>query len=251
MTQREALFDFLLRLGDDRLVLGHRLSEWCGHAPILEEDIALANIALDEIGQAAAYLDLAGSVEAKGRNGDALAYFREATEFMNVRLVELPNGDFAKTIARQYFFDAYDRLLLELLQRSNEGRIAAIAAKGVKEAIYHRRHSGDWLLRLGSGTDESHRRLQTAVDDLWRYTPELFRQDDAERWLVDKGIIPRLDGIREEWLNEVTEQLRAASIVLPAEATTADGSDRSHTEHLGHLLAELQIVARSFPGASW
>ncbi len=189
------LFEYLLRLGDDRLVLGQRLSEWCGHAPILEEDIALANIALDLIGQATLYLHLAGEVEAKGRNEDALAYFREAVEFRNLQIVELPIGDFAFTIVRQLLFDAFSFHQLEQLQNSTSLELAGIAAKGYKEVRYHLRHSSEWLQRLGDGTDESRARAQKAVDDLWRFTGEMFQLDEIDQRLVAAGIAADLKAI--------------------------------------------------------
>ena len=187
MRPEEAFFEYLLRLGDDRLVLGHRLSEWCGHGPILEEDIALANVALDLIGQATHFLQLAGQVEGKGRDEDALAYFRDAVDYRNVNLVELPNGDFGRTIVRQFLFDAWSVLLLDGLQRAADTKLAGIAAKAYKEARYHVRHSGEWVLRLGDGTEESHRRVQTALDELWPYTGELFATDEVDRLLASAG----------------------------------------------------------------
>jgi len=174
-------FAYVLRLGDDRLVLGHRLSEWCGHAPILEEDIALANIALDLIGQATLLLGLAGKLEGAGRDADALAYLRDAIDYRNALLVELPKGDFGVTIVRQLFYGVFALLQADALQRSTNAELAGIAAKAVKELRYHVRHSADWVLKLGGGTEESHRRTQTAVDDLWRYTGELFLADDVAR----------------------------------------------------------------------
>jgi ring-1,2-phenylacetyl-CoA epoxidase subunit PaaC len=200
LTQK-MLANFLLRLGDDRLVLGHRLSEWCGRAPVLEEDIALTNIALDEIGQASAFLHLACEVEGGHRTEDDLAYFREATRFTNVQLVEQPNNDFAATMARQFLFDAYNYFLLEILQKSAHEQLAGIAAKGLKEATYHLRHSKEWMLRLGDGTKESHRRLQSSVDDLWPFTKELFVFDETERALIDQGIIPPLSGLEKNGMN--------------------------------------------------
>src|SRR4051794_21990783 len=171
-------FESLVRLGDDRLVLGHRLSEWCGHGPILEEDIALANIALDLIGQANLFLEQAGEAEGKGRDQDALAYFREAVDYRNILMVELPKGDFAFTIARQFLFSVFSYLQMEAMQKVGITHVAGIAAKAVKEAKYHVRHSADWMVKLGDGTEESHQRLQSAVDDLWRYTGEMFLMDD-------------------------------------------------------------------------
>jgi len=247
--------ELLLRLGDDRLVLGHRLSEWCGHAPILEEDIALANVALDLLGQATLFLHRAGEVEGKGRDEDALAYFREAVEFRNCLLVEQPNGDFAFTMARQFLFDVYAVVTLDALSRSTDAELAAIAAKSLKEAKYHVRHSGEWMLKLGDGTDESHRRVQRALDELWRFTPELFVADGVAARLAALGVAPDLPALRPRWETLVREVVERATLTLPHESSHSPhlrgGRAGMHTEHLGHLLAELQIVARSHPGASW
>jgi ring-1,2-phenylacetyl-CoA epoxidase subunit PaaC len=250
-----ALFEYLLRLGDDRLVLGHRLSEWCGHGPILEEDIATSNVALDLLGQATMFLRLAGEVEGKGRDEDALAYFREVVEFRNCQMAELPKGDFAFTMARQFLFDVYAVVLLDALSHSAHESIAAIAAKSLKEAKYHVRHSGEWMLKLGDGTDESHRRVQKAVDELWRFTPELFATDDIDRAMLDAGIAPDLAALKAQWEALVRDVVDRATLTLPHDvpraANVRSGRTGSHTEHLGHMLAEMQIIARSHPGATW
>jgi ring-1,2-phenylacetyl-CoA epoxidase subunit PaaC len=252
-----ALFEYLLRLGDDRLVLGHRLSEWCGHGPILEEDIALSNVALDLLGQATMFLRLAGEVEGKGRDEDALAYFREVVEFRNCQLVELPNGDFAHTIARQFLFDVYAVVLLDALSASANAGIAAIAAKSLKEAKYHVRHSGEWMLKLGDGTEESHRRVQQALDGLWRFTSELFAADAIDRELEKIGVAPDVASLAASWGRHVRDVIERATLTLPHDvpppraASTRGGRAGSHTEFLGHMLAEMQIVARSHPGAVW
>ena len=250
-----ALFEYLLRLGDDRLVLGHRLSEWCGHGPILEEDIATSNIALDLLGQATMFLRLAGEVEGKGRDEDALAYFREVIDFRNCHMVELPKGDFAFTTARQFFFDVHAVVLLDALSRSTNASLAAIAAKSLKEARYHVRHSGEWMLKLGDGTDESHRRVQKAVDDLWRFTTELFAADEVDRSLLEAGIAPELGPLAAQWESLVRDVIARATLTLPHDIPRAPnirgGRTGAHTEHLGHMLAEMQIVARSHPGATW
>lgn len=236
-------FPFLLRLADDRLVLGHRLSEWCGHGPILEEDIALANIALDLIGEATLLYKLAGEIEGKGRNEDALAYFRDAVDYRNVLMVELPKGDFAFTIVRQFLFSVYSLLQMERLAKHENADLAGIAAKAVKEARYHVRHSAQWVVTLGDGTEESHTRAQRAVDDLWRYTGELFLTDDVE---ADAA------SLAEPWRAQVSDVLSRAKLTTPAVAyMQRGGREGKHTEHLGHMLAEMQIVARSHPGASW
>ena len=250
-----ALFAYLLRLGDDRLVLGHRLSEWCGHGPILEEDIATSNIALDLLGQATMFLRLAGEMEGKGRDEDALAYFREVVDFRNCHMVELPKGDFAFTMARQFFFDVHAVVVLDALSRSTNATLAAIATKSLKEAKYHVRHSGEWMLKLGDGTEESHRRVQKAVDDLWRFTPELFAVDDVDAALVGDGTVPDMAALEPQWSSLVRDVIARATLSLPHDVPrhpiTRGGRSGAHTEHLGHMLAEMQIVARSHPGATW
>lgn len=246
------LFQYLLRLGDDRLVLGHRLSEWCGHGPILEEDIALANIALDLIGQATLYLKLAGETEGKGRSEDDLAYFRDAIDYRNVQLVEMPNGDYAMTMVRQFFFDVFSYHVLEQLQSSKHNEIAGIAAKGFKEVRYHVRHSSEWVVRMGDGTEESHNRAQKAVNDLWRYTGEMFQADDVDRAMLSEGIGADLDAIKPKWNEIVADVLNRATLVIPDDPPAMTGGRRGrHTEYLGHMLSEMQIVARSHPGAQW
>lgn len=258
MTQQESsagkadLFEYLLRLGDDRLVLGHRLSEWCGHGPILEEDIALANIALDLIGQATLYLHLAGEVEVKGRSEDALAYFREAVEFRNIQMVELPRGDFAFTIVRQFFFDVYSYHLLEQLQKSSHAELAGIAAKGYKEVRYHLRHSSEWVQRLGDGTEESHARAQKAVDDLWRFTGEMFVADEIDQRMQTTGVAADLAAVKQKWDAIVSDVFGRATLSIPAESYMLSGGRKGrHTEYLGHMLSDMQIVARSHPGVEW
>ena len=246
------LYQYLLRLGDDRLVLGHRLSEWCGHAPILEEDIALANIALDLIGHANLLLTTAAKEEGKGRDADALAYLRDGIDYRNVLLVELENGDFAVTIARQFFFSTFAMLQSEALQRSAHADLAGIAAKMHKESRYHVRHSGEWMLRLGDGTDESHRRLQAAVDDLWRYTGEMFLTDALEQRLVAAKQGVDSAKLEQPWRAQVDDILKRAGIRTPdVKWMQRGGREGKHTEHLGHMLAEMQILQRQHPGASW
>ncbi len=249
---KTALFEYLLRLGDDKLVLGHRLSELCAHGPILEQDIALANIALDSIGQAQALLQLAGDVEGRGRSADDLAYHRDEYDFRNALLVEQPNGDFAVTLTRQFLFDVFGFHLYEKLARSAYGPLAGVAAKALKEIRYHARHSGDWMLRLGDGTEESHRRTQDALDSLWTYTGELFETDEKVTRLAAQGIAPRGQEIQTEWLATVAEHLGRATLTVPQEEFMASGGRTGrHSEHLGHMLAEMQILARSIPGAEW
>ncbi len=250
---RSALFEYLLRYGDDRLILGHRLSEWCGHAPILEEDIALANIALDCVGQANALLTFAAEIENENRTADDLAYFREATEFKNLQLVEQPNIDFAYTIARQFFYDAFAVPFLDKLKESKVETLAGIAAKSFKEAKYHLRHSGEWMLRLGDGTDESGQKIQTAVNDLWGFTKEIFETDEVDDLLISEKITPDPKEIQPVWAETVRGIFEKAKIQMPDDNRFYSTESRKgiHSEHLGHLLAEMQIVARSFPGAKW
>jgi ring-1,2-phenylacetyl-CoA epoxidase subunit PaaC len=248
----DSLFQYLLRLGDDRLVLGHRLSEWCGHGPILEEDIALANIALDLVGQATLYLKLAGETEGKGRNEDALAYFREAIDYRNVQLVELPKGDYAFTMVRQLFFDVFSFHVLEQLQASRNAELAGIAAKGFKEVRYHVRHSSEWVTRMGDGTQESHDRAQKAVNQLWRFTAELFQADAIDREMASAGIGADVEAIKPKWDAIVSDVLQRATLTIPDDPPAMTGGRKGrHTEHLGHMLAEMQIVARSHPTGTW
>jgi ring-1,2-phenylacetyl-CoA epoxidase subunit PaaC len=248
----DPLFEYLLRLGDDRLVLGHRVSEWCGHGPILEEDIALTNIALDLVGQASALLGLAGEVEGKGRDGDALAYFRDETMFRNAQLVELPRGDFGFTIVRQFLFDAYSVQLWDALQHATFLPLAALAAKSLKEDKYHLRHSSEWVVKLGDGTPESHARAQDALDRLWRFTGELFEADTLDTEVPARGIAVDHAALHAKWLAMVTDVVKRATLTLPGAVPMATGGRRGrHTEFLGHMLAEMQIIARSHPGAKW
>ena len=252
LSEAKDLVEYLVRLGDDRLVLGHRLSEWCGHAPILEEDIALANIALDLVGQANLLLTAAGTAEGKKRDADALAYLRDAIDYRNVLLVELEKGDFAFTIARQFFFSVYALLQAEALQQSKHADLAGIAAKMYKESRYHVRHAGDWMLKLGDGTDESHRRVQDAVNDLWRYTGEFFLTDDVERGLVKSGIAVDSSSLEGKWREQVDDVLKRARLTTPeVKWMQRGGREGRHTEHLGHMLAEMQVLQRQHPGAAW
>jgi ring-1,2-phenylacetyl-CoA epoxidase subunit PaaC len=246
------LFPYLLRLADDRLVLGHRLSEWCGHGPILEEDIALANISLDLIGEATLLLKLAGEIEGQGRSEDALAYFRDAIDYRNALFAELPRGDFAFTIVRQFLFSVFSLLQMEALTKSANADLAGIAAKAVKEARYHVRHCAQWVVTLGDGTEESHARAQTALDELWRYTGELVMADDVDRDVANAGLGVDPSTLASAWRAEVDRVLAEATLTVPQVTyMQRGGRDGKHTEHLGHLLSEMQIVARSHPEATW
>jgi ring-1,2-phenylacetyl-CoA epoxidase subunit PaaC len=246
------LFDYALRLADDALLLGHRLSEWCGRAPTLEEDLALANIGLDLIGQARSLYAYAGEVEGRGRDEDRLAYLRQDREYRNLLLVELPNGDFAFTIVRQLLHAAFMVPFWERLQASQDETLAAIAAKSLKEVRYHLRHAAEWVIRLGDGTEESRHRTMAALDELWPWTGELFEQDAAERALVEAGIAVDRVALRPAWDATVDEVLAEATLARPPDGWMQTGGRRGlHTEHLGYLLAELQHLQRSHPGATW
>ncbi len=249
---RSALFNFILRIGDDKLILGHRLSEWCGHGPILEEDIALANIALDCTGQASALLALAGEVEGKGRTEDDLTFFRNECQFRNLLLVEQPNNDFAFTITRQFFYDAFALIYFQELIKSTFEPLSGIASKAVKEISYHLRHARTWMLRLGDGTEESHLKSQAAVNDLWRFTDEFFFKDEIDQMLISDGVITDPTLLKNQWQSTVEETLTEATLEIPKNVFMQTGGRIGrHSEYLGHLLAEMQIVARSYPGAEW
>lgn len=248
-----AYFEFLCRMGDNTLVLGHRVSEWCGHAPVLEEDIALANTALDMIGQTQMWLGLAGEVEGKGRTADDLAMLRDVWDFRNALLVEQPNGDFGQTMMRQFLFDAWHFAMLESLQNSSEPRVAEIAAKAAKEAAYHVERSSDTVIGLGDGTSESHRRMQAALDLLWPYAGELFIPDAIDKAMTEAGIAPDLADLRTVFDARVTAVMAEATLSIPDEKFAHKGgrSGARHTEHLGHMLTEMQWLQRAYPGATW
>jgi ring-1,2-phenylacetyl-CoA epoxidase subunit PaaC len=243
---------YALRRADDALVLGHRLSEWCGHAPMMEEDMALANMGLDLLGQARELYSYAAKVEANGNDEDKFAYLRDVRQYRNLLLLEQPNGDFARTMTRQFFYAAFADLYWRAMMNSRDATLAAIAAKSEKESAYHVRHSSEWIIRLGDGTDESHRRAQTAVDDLWAYTGEMFEVDDSERGLIDAGIAVDPAALRPQWLETVSNVLREATLLQPKRDWMQQGGRSGHhSEHLGHLLSELQSMQRTFPGATW
>jgi ring-1,2-phenylacetyl-CoA epoxidase subunit PaaC len=246
------LLRYTLRLADNALVLGHRLSEWVGHAPVLEEDLALGNLGLDLIGQARAFYAYAGEIEGKGRDEDAFAYLRDADQYRNVLLVEQPNGDFAATMVRQLLYSAFAHPLFESLQRSRDTMLSAIGAKAVKEMAYHVRHSAEWVIRLGDGTEESHRRAQEAVDDLWTYTGELFEVDAVEWTLIEGGIAPDMPALRESFEKTIDAVFAEAGLQRSGTGFMhSGGRDGRHSEHLGFILAELQFLQRAYPGAKW
>jgi ring-1,2-phenylacetyl-CoA epoxidase subunit PaaC len=247
-----ATFPYLLSLGDDRLILGHRLSEWCGHGPILEEDIALTNIALDLIGQATLFLKLAAAAEGKGRGEDDLAFLRDDIAFRNVLLAELPRGDFAFTVVRQLLFSVFSLLQMEALASVGDVELAGVAAKAAKETRYHVRHATQWVVTLGDGTEESHGRAQAALDDLWRYTGELFIPTPADVDAVNAGCGVNPETLAAAWRAQIGEILRVAGLTQPSTGyMQRGGREGRHTEYLGHLLSEMQILARSHPGAQW
>ena len=249
---KEALFTYCLRRGDDNLILSHRLGEWCGHGPQLEEDIALANRALDLIGQARNYLQYAAEVEGKGRTEDHLAYLRNERQFVNTKLVEQPNGDYAHTMARNFLYDAWHLPLQQALTKSTDERIAAIAGKAVKEVSYHLRTSSEWLIRFGDGTEESHQRAQTALDTLWTFTGDLFAQDEVDAILMKAGIVPDMAPIKAAFDATVDKVLSEATLKRPADGFMATGGRQGkHGEHMGFILAEMQYLQRAYPGATW
>lgn len=247
-----ALFEYLLRLGDDSLILGHRLSEWCGHGPILEEDIAMTNLSLDLVGQATSIFEYAGKVEGKGRNEDDLAFLRYEREYRNLLLVEQPNGDFGMTMMRQFLFDAYRVLLFESLGQSSDQQLAAIANKSLKETKYHLKHSSEWVIRLGDGTEESKSRIQDSLDTLWRYTSELFFNDEVDSSLNESGIVPKNDSLEAAWNSYVSNILTEATLQIPTNDWKQEGGRAGlHSENLGFILAELQYMQRAYPNMQW
>lgn len=252
MTHQQALFEYALRLGDNALILGQRLSEWCGHGPVLEQDIALTNIALDQVGQARSWLTYAGEIEGKGRSEDDLAYHREQREFRNVLLVEQPNQDWAYTMIRQFLFDAFNFYLHEQLTGSRDQTIAAIAAKSLKEITYHLRYSSEWVIRLGDGTDLSHRKMQTALDDLWIYSGELTQVTPLDAFMAEEELGADLDRLRPRYEEKVREVLEEATLSAPNQPYHQQGGKEGrHSEHLGHILAVMQSVQRAYPGQKW
>jgi ring-1,2-phenylacetyl-CoA epoxidase subunit PaaC len=243
---------YALRRADDALILGHRLSEWCGHAPMLEEDMALANMGLDLIGQARELYTYAARVEGADNDEDKFAYLRDVRQYRNLLLVEQPNGDFARTIIRQFFYSAFADPYWRAMMASTDETLAAIAAKSEKESAYHLRHASEWVIRLGDGTDESHRRAQAAVDDLWAFTGEMFHTDASDAELIASGVAVDPETLRQTWQRTVADVLAVATLDIPnSEWMQKGGRSGNHSEHLGHLLSELQSLQRSFPGATW
>jgi ring-1,2-phenylacetyl-CoA epoxidase subunit PaaC len=252
MTKQEALFKYILRLADSSLILSQRLSEWTSKGPFLEEDLALTNIALDILGQANSFLEYAAKVEGKGRSSDDLAFFRSEREFYNTLLVEQPNGDYAQTILRQCIIDNFDLFFYTELAKSKDETLAAIAAKSIKEITYHLRHTSSWLDRFGNGTEESHARAQKALNELWRFTDELFEMNEVDDVLLKEKIAVDLSALKPIWKKQIDAIFEKANLKLPATTFMQTGSrNAKHTEHLGYILAEMQYLPRMHPTAKW
>ncbi|WP_170956024.1 1,2-phenylacetyl-CoA epoxidase subunit PaaC [Cohaesibacter gelatinilyticus] len=248
----DALFKYLVRLADDTVILSHRLGEWCGHASHIEEDVAMTNISLDLIGQARNLYSYAAEVEGKGRDEDQLAYLRNEREFTNLILVEQPNGDFGKTMARQLLYSAFMLPFWEAMMASKDKQLAAIAAKAEKEVTYHLRHAAEWTIRLGDGTPESHRRMQEGIDELWMYTGELFVKDEVEERLIEAGIAIDPESLRGAWERTIEEVLTRATLKRPEDGWMhVGGRNGVHTEHLGHALSDFQYLQRAYPDCTW
>lgn len=252
MSKNAALLDFVLRLGDNNLILGHRISEWCSYGPFLEEDIALTNIALDHLGAARLLLTYAGEIEG-GKTEDDYAYLRDHINFKNALLVEQPNGDFGDTQARQLFYSVFAYILYSEMKNSKNERLAAYAIKAIKETTYHLRHCSEWVVRLGDGTEESKQRMQKAIDNLWTYTGDLFATTAGDAQLVKDRIIPDIASLKTKWYDMVKEVVTRATLTMPdANAFMQSGSrEGKHTEHLSYIVGEMQSVTRAYPGAKW
>lgn len=246
------LLAYSLHLGDNAHILGHRLSEWCGHGPVLEQDLAMTNIALDCVGQARSFYQYAAEIEGKGRNEDDMAYLRDAWDFKNVLLVEQENGDFAQTVARQFFYDVYSTLFYGELRKSKDIKLAEIAEKSLKETTYHLRWSSEWMLRLGDGTTESHNRLQHAIEELWSFTGELFEMTETENALLIEGISVDLQKLKPLWDKKVAEVLFEATLTKPNSNWMQSGGKKGkHSEYMGYILADMQFMQRAYPNANW
>lgn len=249
---KTALIDYCIALGDDSVILGHRLSEWCSNGPFLEEDLALTNVALDFIGRARMFYAYAAELEGKGRSEDDIAFLRDCREYRNLLINELPNGDFAFTMARQLMVDVYDMGFFTELAKSSDSMLAAIAAKAIKESRYHLRRSEDWIKRLGDGTEESHQRTQSAFNELWAYFPEMFVMSDEEQQLFSTGFAVDRGALEENWTATMHAILKEATLSIPADdKSIGGGRDGIHTEHLGFLLAEMQFLQRAYPDQQW
>ena len=252
MINTRTLIDYTLHLADNALIIGHRNSEWCGHGPVLEQDIAISNIALDYIGQARNFYQYAAQLKGNSATEDSLAYLREVIDFKNCLLVELPNGDWGQTILRLFFFSTYQYFLYQQLQNSANEQLAAIAEKALKEVTYHIRWSSEWVIRLGDGTEESKQRMLQAVDELWSYTGEIFQAVSYELIAVSEGFGVNLMSIKNNWDNKIRSVFEEATLPLPADAwMQSGGKEGRHSEHLGYVLGEMQFLQRAYPGAEW
>ncbi len=249
---KNSLLNYTIHLADNAHILGHRLGEWCGHGPILEQDIAMTNISLDLIGQARSLYQYAAEIEGRGRTEDDIAYLRDAWDFRNVLLVEQPNGDFGKTMVRQFLFDAYNFLFYKELKNSNDQQLAAIAEKSLKEVTYHQRFSSEWVIRLGDGTEVSHEKVQNALNDLWMYTGELFVMNDFEKDMTNNGTGVDLEKLKPLWQEKVDYILKTATLAKPQnDWMQSGGKTGRHSEHLGFILAEMQFMQKTYPGQVW
>lgn len=252
MNLNEAKLQFVTSQGDDALILSHRVTEWCGHGPELEEDIALSNIGLDLLGQAQSLLNYAGELEGKGRNADDMAYKRIEREFKNLLLVEQPNGNYADTIAKHFFYDVYHYFLLLDLKNSSDEFLRGFAEKSIKEVAYHLRHTSQWVIRFGDGTEESHEKIQTAINQIWKYTGEMFMKDEISDFLEKEGVIPNIDALKAKWEGKVREVLNEATLKYPETTFMAKGGrDGIHSENLGYMLTDMQYLVRTYPDAKW
>jgi len=252
MNQKDALLIYTLRLADNALILGQRLSEWCGHGPVLEQDMAMTNIALDFMGQARSLFQYAAQIEGKDHTEDDLAFMRDAWEFRNLLLLEQPNGEFSDTVCRQFLFDAYNYFFFKELKNSKDEQLAAIAEKSLKEVTYHLRWSSEWMIRLGDGTQLSHDKMQKALDELWMYTGEMINSDETDQFLLEQGIAVDLEKIKPLWTEKVKQILAQATLNQPEDTWMQSGGKQGrHTEHLGFILAEMQYLQRAYPGQTW
>lgn len=253
LKKQKAFLTYLLRLADDRLILGQRMSEWCGHGPQLEEDLALANISLDLIGHATALYEYAAKIEDEGHDEDHFAFFRDDREFTNLQLCELPKGNFGFTIARLFLFSSFSYFQYEQLKESKNEQFSGMVSKHFKEIKYHLRHSHEWILRLGDGTEESHKRIQSSIDELWMYTGELFYMDEIDELMIKEGLGVDSSVFKDDWRKFVEETITEGTLTRPDwDQFMMSGSRKGiHTEHLGHLLAQMQFLRRSYPDAEW
>ncbi len=252
MNTKQALYNYCLRLADNNLIAGQRLAEWCSNGPILEEDLAMTNFGLDYLGQAEFHYDYAAELEGKNRSGDDLAFTRSERQYYNCLLLEQPNGDFAQSMMKMFLYSAFAKLFLEALTHSQDERLAALAAKGIKEIKYHFRHSSEWIIRFGNGTEESQQRSQHALNEMWPYTADMFDMNETDQELISLGIAIDLNNLYAPWLLSVNEILNAANlVVIENQHMYKGGYKGNHTEHLGHLLCEMQYLQRAYPGATW